>query len=451
MISSTKRNRTVSGETLTPKPPAKMSRSEVNLLSPSESDEDPRDKRLFDKLETLATRSDIAEIKIDIIKLTTELGGVQEELLTVTNALQFAQRETDTLKGEVGTLQKKVKNLELENYRQNILKDDVLKRQIDLEIYVRSENLILDGVPETDPRNEDTKEVVYKILEENLDIENARDIKFQAVHRLGQRSYAQVANRETKPRPIIMRFVMRPDRYIVWSKKSKLRTTGIWMREDLPGEVQRERMVLHQIARLAKDIKYKEEVYVVGPNLMVGKNKYPFSRINHLPDELHPRKLGTREVDGSVLFHGRYSIFSNFYEAQYEIDGNTYRTVEQYYQLEKAKCAGDNINIMKIQAAQDPAEQKRLGDKVRIRQADWEPAKRKEVMERAVLSKFVQNPLLKIKLLATGEKPIIECNKYDCFWSCGLDYKSDDAANSYKWKGENWLGSIITEVRGHLK
>ena len=54
------------------------------------------------------------------------------------------------------------------------------------EVYYRGENLRLLGIPES-MDTENTSEVVYCFFEMELEIENARDIEFQRVHRIGKK------------------------------------------------------------------------------------------------------------------------------------------------------------------------------------------------------------------------------------------------------------------------
>jgi predicted NAD-dependent protein-ADP-ribosyltransferase YbiA (DUF1768 family) len=57
-----------------------------------------------------------------------------------------------------------------------------------------------------------------------------------------------------------------------------------------------------------------------------------------------------------------------------------------------------------------------------------------------VLAKFVAHPDLRAKLLATGERPLVEGNHWgDRFWGV------------CDGQGENWLGRILVRVRDHLK
>ena len=72
-------------------------------------------------------------------------------------------------------------------------------------------------------------------------------------------------------------------------------------------------------------------------------------------------------------------------------------------------------------------------------------------METGLFAKFTQNPLLKHSLLSTDNKTLIEANKYDRYWSCGLSLFDDKIWSQKEWKGGNILGQLLMKVRERLK
>jgi len=59
-----------------------------------------------------------------------------------------------------------------------------------------------------------------------------------------------------------------------------------------------------------------------------------------------------------------------------------------------------------------------------------------DIMRRADLAKFTQNPALAQQLLATGRAELIEDSPFEPFWGIGHD-----------GAGENWAGRVLMEVR----
>ena len=79
----------------------------------------------------------------------------------------------------------------------------------------------------------------------------------------------------------------------------------------------------------------------------------------------------------------------------------------------------------------------------------WDTISR-DVMFRGCFAKFAQNEDLKQILLNTT-LPLAEASPYDKLWGIGLGEENPDAQNKEKWKGLNWLGEILTEIRDNLK
>ena len=86
-------------------------------------------------------------------------------------------------------------------------------------------------------------------------------------------------------------------------------------------------------------------------------------------------------------------------------------------------------------AGLDAVKAKRKRRQVKLR-SDWD-AVRLSVMEDVVRAKFLQNPDLAARLVATGTMPLEEGNDFgDTFW--GVDAKTG--------KGENNLGKILLKI-----
>ena len=80
--------------------------------------------------------------------------------------------------------------------------------------------------------NEDTKKVLANFMENVLGIEDAKEIEFQRVHRMGK---PRMVGNGT--RTIIARFLRFPDRERVFKCGRKLKGTDYKMFEDIPREL----------------------------------------------------------------------------------------------------------------------------------------------------------------------------------------------------------------------
>ena len=56
-----------------------------------------------------------------------------------------------------------------------------------------------------------TKDVMYKFFKDDLEIEEASNVEFQRVHRIGKKKVGEV-------RPIIARFLKYPDREFIFKR-----------------------------------------------------------------------------------------------------------------------------------------------------------------------------------------------------------------------------------------
>jgi len=139
-------------------------------------------------------------------------------------------------------------------------------------------------------------------------------------------------------------------------------------------------------------------------------------------------------------FDGEYAFLSNFYECPVVYDGFTYQNSEAAFHAQKTL----RIPIRRMFVDLNPSEAKKLGRKIPIRK-DWESVKL-DIMYEVCRAKFVQNPELKDKLLATGDAHLEEGNYWhdNCWGNCTCD-KCKDVS------GQNNLGKILMRIREELR
>jgi ribA/ribD-fused uncharacterized protein len=150
-----------------------------------------------------------------------------------------------------------------------------------------------------------------------------------------------------------------------------------------------------------------------------------------------------------VLFWG--GTFSQWFPSDFIIDGIKYVTAEQYMMARKAKLFGDNDAYREIMKSKDPAYQKQIGRQVKgFEKNEWESICRQIVYD-GNYAKFTQNPVMKEELMATGDMEIVEASPHDKIWGIGLHETDPRAWDKSTWKGTNWLGEAIMQVRETLK
>lgn len=129
-----------------------------------------------------------------------------------------------------------------------------------------------------------------------------------------------------------------------------------------------------------------------------------------------------------------------------------YNCVEQYYQFKKASMCNDIDAMAAILLEDDPAKIKQISKSISLPNGCKPPtdmSMEKDVMYKALSVKF-EIPELKTFLRSTGDKTLIECNAYDKYWSCGLALHDHRHSDHSKWLGKNFLGKMLSDIRGSL-
>ena len=134
-------------------------------------------KLILSKLEGLETKLEtaigtVSQLKTTVNKLESAVEKVQEDaeqlkedVVTMEKGVSFLSSEVEELKSKEKEHLKRIKSLENQIMYQ--------------ELYNRRENLRFLGVPEWMADEENTKEVIYHLLEKELGIEQVRRIEFQ--------------------------------------------------------------------------------------------------------------------------------------------------------------------------------------------------------------------------------------------------------------------------------
>lgn len=233
--------------------------------------------------------------KLDTIE--TQLKEVHTRMANFEETISRLESEVKDLKKQKKKLEKKVEEFEecLQYNEDDIsdikrdnkkLENDVseLKKQLMyMESYSRRENLKFFGLPENsdtlDSSNdmeekssrqsgtwENTREVLYKFLEEQLKIDRPRDkIEFQRVHCLGKPN-------PLKARPIIVRFLRYTDREFVMeqARKHLKKNQNLHVFDDIPKELydlRKEQIVKLKAARQKGHTAYFSKAHLSTANI----------------------------------------------------------------------------------------------------------------------------------------------------------------------------------------
>lgn len=149
----------------------------------------------------------------------------------------------------------------------------------------------------------------------------------------------------------------------------------------------------------------------------------------------------------TVFLRGPFSQWSRH---GFTIDGIRYNTAEQYMMAEKARLFKDDVALKEIMKATHPRDQKAWGRKIKgFIKNEWEKIAQ-DVVYRASLNKFRQNPDIREQLFATRGTTLVEANPEDAIWGIALHESDPDCHDRSKWKGLNWLGIALTKARETL-
>lgn len=142
-------------------------------------------------------------------------------------------------------------------------------------------------------------------------------------------------------------------------------------------------------------------------------------------------------------------IFSNWYIADFTVDGITFNCGEQYMMYQKAMFFNDTETANKILEEIVPSEQKLLGRLVKnYSDSKWSKV-RYDIVKKGLRAKFTQDTFCKNFLLKHKGYQIVESSPKDRIWGIGYDSYSA-IANIDDW-GQNLLGKILTELLQEIK
>ena len=169
-----------------------------------------------------------------------------------------------------------------------------------------------------------------------------------------------------------------------------------------------------------------------------------------VPTEAEPGQEPVFFFSGNPALN-EYKEFSNMYEAPFQIEGQTFPTVEHYFQWSKARMFADGATQEKILKTSSPKTVKALGKKVvGFKEDEW-TEKKDGVMAAALKAKFMQHPELLKKLRDTGTRRIAEADPRGKYWGIGTSSDTSKAKDPERWPGKNKLGSLLEALRSELK
>lgn len=281
---------------------------------------------------------------------------------------------------------------------------------------------------------------------------NFGDRTFTSVHRLGRKQSG-------KCRPVIACFHHFKDKTLIQKHASDiLKNHSLRLSDDYPFEIEKARKQLYPIYRAAQQLHIPgagEKPKLIAGKLFINGKTYDSSNINQLPDNLQPQYIYTPSRHGITAFYTMNSPLSNHYRnsdpksEQFNINGQKYNCMEQFFMASKASEFGDAESVMNIMKECDPVKMKGIGRKIQgYDDQHWMKVCEERLMV-GLLEKFRQNSNLKNFILATGDDELVEAST-NTTWGIGITLRSKDLFSKGRWAGKNIMGKLLMKARDLL-
>ena len=147
------------------------------------------------------------------------------------------------------------------------------------------------------------------------------------------------------------------------------------------------------------------------------------------------------DTPASVCFyeHDFYPL-SNFSAFNLKWRGHTFPTSEHAYQWEKFRTTNNQSVTDAIRSAPSAHEAFKIAETWKgHRRSDWDTVK-VDFMREILCAKVVQHEYVRRKLIATGDRELVEDSWRDSFWGWGQDRN-----------GQNMLGKLWMQVRAQVR
>jgi len=151
-----------------------------------------------------------------------------------------------------------------------------------------------------------------------------------------------------------------------------------------------------------------------------------------------------------VVFFGKQSPASNWFEAGFVYRDDAFRTNEQFMMYYKARLFNDEYYAPRILKARSPKRAKRYGKLVQGFSEEiwsqWDTF----IVGKGKTLQAAQNPIVLDFLLMHRDKTFIEASPYDTKWGVGLEAHDPRIYDTDQWLGANRLGFVLGAVAQYL-
>ena len=368
--------------------------------------------------------------------ISNDMKTLNQKMTDISRASEFALEKAQEAEVKATKAERCIGELRADNCKLHAEVNDLKQRLLNSELQSRRNNLIFCGIAEKDGEKwEECEKAVCELLK-SIGVD---EVKFERVHRLGQKT-------KKKPRNIIAKFCYFKDRERVWNSRYELSKTNAWLMEDYPQEILQKRKTLYPALKAAQRSPEIKNASLQVDKLILDGKVFTTNNMHELPRFLQPDKAAVIETDDAMVFFTRHAIFSNLRPMAIKVEDENFNCNEHYFQYSKAKVFNDDVTAAKLKTETDPYKMMSLGRQVKgYRHQKW-LQQAKGVLKRANEAKYRQNEKAKDALLSTGNRKLGEASS-NKIYGTGVGLFSKKATDVLSWEGQNIMGEILTEIR----
>lgn len=350
----------------------------------------------------LATQKVGDDLCKEIAMVSKKIGEMCVSHGSVVNSTQFHSDYLESLNAKVSKIDL---GAQMQNERMDKMehglheqRNKLLGVNREVQVYgreVKAKNIVINGLSEK--KGENTVKVAATFLKsfvtnlEPKDIENA--------YRMGAPSDAK--------RSILVKFKDMDTKKDVMAKKASLKDQKklkkVYCNEDLPEAIRKTRQILREIGRFAIKTGYKD-VKVTGSKISIDGVTYYDRDLMLLPKELRIENPKVRLISGRICFEGDMAFLSSSFLSPIKMNDNHFRSAEQAFYYHKAIYTWRTDYATQILDYDDSKSLKKMGKKI-DHDAEWDE-KQLKVLKGITILKCQHNPILKRKLIGTGDTPL---------------------------------------------
>ena len=380
-------------------------------------------------------------IETSIQRAIDTMGNTIHQMIATNPVVQTTNSEVHVLKEENTRLKKELQYLSAEQGKLETRMECIENRNLENCVIFRG---LREDYKETDEMGRDR---IYRELSNLLTEEDAEE-RYNMARRLVIRRCKRLGryNRD-RPRPFSVEFVHHEDVSFIMENKGNL-SEGIFVNREFSPEIERKRHTMLPILRAAWHVdNYKKEIRLEKDKIVIKGKIYDMSNSHDLPEDLNAFKVTSKEDEHVVGYFGELNPLSNFFPANFTLDGHSFISSEQYIQASKAKYFGDLDVYNQIMGCKHSADCKDFSRKIKgVDNVKWDSVAA-DLCHPGIREKFVQNPiLLEILVKRTGTKWIAECSK-DRLWGTGTPLAQVDCLDSDRWITPGIMGKILEDIR----